>query len=80
MAFLGNLRHLQSGFIGKFANSIHKRQIIGFHLKLDNVTMRPAAETMVKPLSLVDGKRRGLFIMEWTTSLIFAPFAYQFDF
>lgn len=77
MAFLGNLRNLQTGLVRQLANGIHKRQIVGFHFKLDNVTVRTAAETMIKTFGFVHRKRRRLFVVKRATGLVFAPFAHQ---
>ena len=73
------LRHLQTGLMCELLQRVDEREAVGFHLKLDDVAVGTAAETVVKTFAFVDGKRRGFFVMKRTEPLIFAPFFGQLD-
>jgi len=77
--FMAQLRHPQPGLVRQLVHGIHKRQVVGFHFKFDDVAMRAAAETMIKPLGFVNRKRRRFFIVKRTARLIFPSLADKFD-
>ena len=70
------LRHLQTGLMRELLQRVDEREAVGFHLELDDVAVGTAAETVVKTFAFVDGKRRGLFVVERAESdKVLAPSA-----
>ena len=61
---LGRLRHLHASLAGQRLHRLHERQVIVPHDEADAIAMRAAAETMEKPLLVVDVKRGCFFLVK----------------
>src|SRR3546814_2228125 len=72
-------RHFHSGTCGEFFHGLHERQSALIGHPPNRVSVRSAAEAVIKALFVVDGEAGRFLIMKGATRLVLEPGLLDFD-